>query len=95
MVTSTPAIAWFDGKRRFVGRYRIAGQVLHLDGTTTADSRERAAVNIPLKAIRRSAVTESHASPAARLETDSATYVIELVTGTRADAHALVESLHA
>ena len=94
-MTTTPAIAWFDGERRFVGRYQVREGVLRLDGTTTAARRERASVDIPLASIRRVGVLNGHGSPAARVETGEGQFVIELVTGSKADARAFVDSLRA
>jgi hypothetical protein len=94
-MTGTPAIAWHRGSRRYVGRYVHRGAVLRLEGTTMTARRELAVVDLPLDEVLHGLLVWAHGNPAALIQLRSDVYVIEFVTGGKAEARTLLESIRA
>ncbi len=89
-------IAWSDstGIRR-VGRLVVNGRGVTLEGTETTAPRRHATVYSDLDSVTGASVVRNGELPAVRIETAEGPLVVELVTGGRGAALALVDELSA
>jgi hypothetical protein len=89
-------IAWHDPAGfRVVGRLVLSPESVTLEGTETAQPRRSALMRADRSSMRTARVVRNGELPAVQIETPSGPLVVELVTGGRGAALALVDELSA
>ena len=88
------AIAWQanDGIR-FVGRLQISPSDLRLDGTSVSPEREHRQLQIARRNIRRASIERHGELAAVHIETAEDSHTVEVLTGGRGVARAVVDEL--
>ena len=88
------AIAWqADDGVRFVGRLQILQSDLQLDGTSVGPDREHRQLQIARRNIRRASIERHGELAAVHIETAEDSHTVEVLTGGRGVARAVVEEL--
>jgi len=88
------AIAWqTDDGVRFVGRLLISPSDLLLDGTSVSPDREHRQLHIARRAIRRTSIERHGELAAVHIETAQDSHTVEVLTGGRGVARAVVDEL--
>jgi hypothetical protein len=88
------AIAWMaDDGVRFVGRLQISPSDVRLDGTSVGPDRERRQLEIDRANIRRASIERHGELAAVHIETAVDSHTVEVLTGGRGVARAMVDEL--
>jgi len=88
------AIAWqTDDGVRFVGRLLISPSDLLLDGTSVSPDRERRLLQIDRRNIRQTSIERHGELAAVHIETAEESHTVEVLTGGRGVARAVVDEL--
>jgi hypothetical protein len=88
------AVAWqADDGVRFVGRLLISPSKVRLDGTSVSPDREHRQLQIDRGSIRRASVERHGELAAVHIETTKSSHAVEVLTGGRGIARAVVDEL--
>jgi hypothetical protein len=88
------AIAWqADDGVRFVGRLLISPSDLWLDGTSVSPDREHRQLQIDRGNIRRTSIERHGELAAVHIETTGDFHMVEVLTGGRGVARAMLDEL--
>ena len=87
-------IAWqADDGTRFVGRLMISPSDLQLDGTSIGPDREHRQLQIDRGNIRRASIERHGELAAVHIETAENSHMVEVLTGGRGVARAVIDEL--
>jgi hypothetical protein len=82
-----------DDGVRFVGRLQISPSDVRLDGTSVGPDRERRQLEIDRANIRRASIERHGELAAVHIETAGDSHTVEVLTGGRGVARAMVDEL--